>query len=98
MVLGDVAHSPVQAHETHWNCGFDVTLRRPTRPGTQSWTGWREKGLLLQRGTFPSQDSAGLFARSHAATSKHCRRADVRRGFVGVARFLERIDSFIYEG
>ncbi|MBR98104.1 MAG: hypothetical protein CL887_06400 [Dehalococcoidia bacterium] len=53
VVLGDVAHTPAQAHHTDWNPVFDVdgNLSRKTR--NELVTEFEEKGFLISAGHFP---------------------------------------------
>ena len=63
-VLGDVAHSPAQAHYTDWNPNFDVDqeLSRETR--NQVLDELEEQGILVQAGHFP-EPGFGHFSREN---------------------------------
>ncbi len=52
-VLGDVAHSPAQAHYTDWNPMFDIQpdISRPTRHRVLDML--ESEGMLLSAGHFP---------------------------------------------
>ncbi len=62
-ILGDVAHSPAQAHYTDWNPAFDVDpdLAQPTRH--RIFDRLEEEGSLVSAGHFP-EPGFGRFVRS----------------------------------
>ena len=53
LILGDVAHSPVQAHETDWNCGFDADPDDAQRTRHRIFDLVEREGLLVAAGHFP---------------------------------------------
>jgi glyoxylase-like metal-dependent hydrolase (beta-lactamase superfamily II) len=53
VILGDVAHSPVQAHETDWNCGFDLNQDRARATRHAVLDRIEQEGLTVAAGHFP---------------------------------------------
>ena len=53
VVLGDVAHSPVQAQETDWNSGFDVDQERARATRHAVFDRIEQEGLTMAAGHFP---------------------------------------------
>lgn len=53
VVLGDVAHSPVQAHETDWNCGFDADQEQARATRHAVFDRLEQEGLTIAAGHFP---------------------------------------------
>ena len=54
IVIGDVAHSLVQAHESHWNCGFDADPEQAGRTRTELLDRLEREGFLVAAVHFPS--------------------------------------------
>lgn len=61
-ILGDVAHSPVQATETDWNCGFDVQPEVARKTRHEILDMLEREGRLVGAGHFPVP-SFGRFVR-----------------------------------
>jgi len=53
VILGDVAHSPVQAHETDWNPGFDVDQEESRATRHAVFNRLEQEGLRIAAGHFP---------------------------------------------
>ena len=53
LILGDVAHSPVQAHETDWNCGFDADKDQSRLTRHAIFDMLEQEGILAAAGHFP---------------------------------------------
>lgn len=52
-VLGDVAHSPAQAHHTDWNPVFDIDQEQSRRTRQQVFDRLEREGALISGGHFP---------------------------------------------
>ena len=63
-VLGDVAHSPAQAHYTDWNPNFDVDQELSRNTRNQVLDELEEQGILVQAGHFP-EPGFGHFVREN---------------------------------
>jgi glyoxylase-like metal-dependent hydrolase (beta-lactamase superfamily II) len=53
VILGDVAHSPVQAHETDWNPGFDLDQEQSRSTRHSVLDRLEQEGLTVAAGHFP---------------------------------------------
>lgn len=53
VILGDVAHTPVQAHETDWNPGFDAIPEQSRATRHVVFDRIEQEGLTLIAGHFP---------------------------------------------
>jgi glyoxylase-like metal-dependent hydrolase (beta-lactamase superfamily II) len=53
VILGDVAHSPVQAHETDWNPGFDIDHDQSRSTRHSVLDRLEQEGLTVAAGHFP---------------------------------------------
>ncbi len=53
VILGDVAHSPVQAHETDWNPGFDVLQDQSRATRHSVFDRLEQEGMTIAAGHFP---------------------------------------------
>ena len=53
VILGDVAHSPVQAHETDWNPGFDVHHDQSRATRHTVFDRLEQEGMTIAAGHFP---------------------------------------------
>ena len=53
VILGDVAHSPVQAHETDWNPGFDIVQDQARATRHAVFDRLEQEGLTVAAGHFP---------------------------------------------
>ncbi len=53
VILGDVAHSPVQAHETDWNPGFDVLQDQSRATRHAVFDRLEREGMTIAAGHFP---------------------------------------------
>jgi glyoxylase-like metal-dependent hydrolase (beta-lactamase superfamily II) len=53
VILGDVAHSPVQAHETDWSPGFDVYQDQSRATRHSVFNRLEQEGMTIAAGHFP---------------------------------------------
>ncbi len=53
VILGDVAHSPVQTHETDWNPGFDVLQDQSRATRYAVFDRLEQEGMTIAAGHFP---------------------------------------------
>jgi glyoxylase-like metal-dependent hydrolase (beta-lactamase superfamily II) len=53
VILGDVAHTPVQAHQTDWNPGFDVIQEQSQATRHAVFDRIEQEGMTLVAGHFP---------------------------------------------
>ena len=53
VILGDVAHSPVQTHETDWNPGFDVLQDQSRATRHAVFDRLEQEGMTIAAGHFP---------------------------------------------
>ena len=54
VILGDVAHTPAQAHETDWNPGFDIVQDQSRATRHTVFDRIEREGLTVAAGHFPS--------------------------------------------
>jgi hypothetical protein len=54
VILGDVAHSPVQAHETDWNPEFDINQEQSRATSHTVFDRLEQEGLTIAAGHFPA--------------------------------------------
>jgi glyoxylase-like metal-dependent hydrolase (beta-lactamase superfamily II) len=53
-ILGDVAHSPAQAHQTDWNAGFDMDGETARKTRHATFDKLETDGSLVASGHYPA--------------------------------------------